>query len=660
VRGPLPGPLREGYLFQPTKFASGDVVHSETKSDCASSRHAPATSVTKGSDETYAMKAPNHNHSPETIPAEDLHQVNQDESTLQAAHQIASSKEELSESISPLFSRLGMGVAPSSSKFDGCNSSSMYDDAATDAAVLAVRDALGKIPTSLKGLADFGSVGNLVARIRLGVPQISKETGFVEDQHPYPTPTIEDESKDRAAEKAMENSQLLSLRKVDLTVIERSIAPFARLQRPIRVSLGGLSDLNDFQEGNVCVIAAVTVGHPRERSPQSLYEKDTLLSPILQQASHPSGISSEGLYPSINAPLTTLFDAATHKVPLSPQVSSFFSQGHPFVEGSSSQFDMAQSSSSIEHLLNKPAQRIEPHSMGTVVEDTDQKKSAPQLPQWAEVFPMLPAQQNLQEQVSKKRPQEQVSSLQKRQKVSSSNQGAYVQDTHTSIRQKHPEYHDHIDEVPTKPELAQFGELIRSLKLLPFPLRLHRLLDEHQSSSTCGHSGAFGWLSHGRAFRVYDVPSFVSEVLPEHFRLTKYCSFLRQLNLYGFRRIGTGPDRGSYYHELFLRGMPVLASRMRRTRVNGNGTRRAADPDTEPDFYVMPPVPRALPMKVDDDEEDEATTEMKERLGEVSTVLQAEAPRHFIHAGTGEASDAMSQVKSESEYRTIASSLINL
>mmetsp|Transcript_61396 Transcript_61396/g.181498 ORF Transcript_61396/g.181498 Transcript_61396/m.181498 type:complete len:126 (-) Transcript_61396:161-538(-) len=92
------------------------------------------------------------------------------------------------------------------------------------------------------------------------------------------------------------------------------------------------------------------------------------------------------------------------------------------------------------------------------------------------------------------------------------------------------------------------------------------------------------------------------------------------LSLFDFSNI----PRYCSYHELFLRGMPVLASRMRRTRVNGNGTRRAADPDTEPDFYTILPVPRAYPMQMDDSEEDAATAEMKVRLGEVSNMLQAE------------------------------------
>lgn len=57
------------------------------------------------------------------------------------------------------------------------------------------------------------------------------------------------------------------------------------------------------------------------------------------------------------------------------------------------------------------------------------------------------------------------------------------------------------------------------------------------------------------------------------------------MNLYGFRRLTAGRDRGSYYHELFLRGRPDLHKCLIRTRVKGNGFKSAASPDTEPDFY---------------------------------------------------------------------------
>jgi HSF-type DNA-binding len=73
-----------------------------------------------------------------------------------------------------------------------------------------------------------------------------------------------------------------------------------------------------------------------------------------------------------------------------------------------------------------------------------------------------------------------------------------------------------------------------------------------------------------------------------YFRQSKLTSFQRQVNLYGFRRLTAGKDRGAYYHELFLRGRPDLYMRLVRIRVKGTGIKAASSPDTEPDFYTYP------------------------------------------------------------------------
>lgn len=61
----------------------------------------------------------------------------------------------------------------------------------------------------------------------------------------------------------------------------------------------------------------------------------------------------------------------------------------------------------------------------------------------------------------------------------------------------------------------------------------------------------------------------------------------RQLNLWGFKRLTKGQDNGAYYHELFLRGKPLLAMRMRRQRIKGTGVKLSSDPSREPNFYSI-------------------------------------------------------------------------
>ena len=72
-----------------------------------------------------------------------------------------------------------------------------------------------------------------------------------------------------------------------------------------------------------------------------------------------------------------------------------------------------------------------------------------------------------------------------------------------------------------------------------------------------------------------------------YFSQSKLTSYQRQLSLYGFSRITCGKDRGAYYHELFLRGRPDLLDCIDRKRVKGTGSKLAASPETEPDFYDM-------------------------------------------------------------------------
>jgi hypothetical protein len=68
----------------------------------------------------------------------------------------------------------------------------------------------------------------------------------------------------------------------------------------------------------------------------------------------------------------------------------------------------------------------------------------------------------------------------------------------------------------------------------------------------------FGFSSHSAA-------CFLSWL----FSMTSYASFQRQLNLYGFKSLSQGPDKGGYYHEMFLRRQPDLAARMIRQKLKG-------------------------------------------------------------------------------------------
>ena len=113
-----------------------------------------------------------------------------------------------------------------------------------------------------------------------------------------------------------------------------------------------------------------------------------------------------------------------------------------------------------------------------------------------------------------------------------------------------------------------------------FPMKLHEIL----SDPSIEH--AISWAVHGRAWRVHDTKSFSSSVLPMHFKHSSYKSFTRQVNFWGFNRITSGPDQNYYYHELFLRGNPLLARQMQRKKQSNSKSQRGHQDG--PDFYQMP------------------------------------------------------------------------
>merc|ERR1711935_215752 len=90
---------------------------------------------------------------------------------------------------------------------------------------------------------------------------------------------------------------------------------------------------------------------------------------------------------------------------------------------------------------------------------------------------------------------------------------------------------------------------------------------------------------HGRAFMVHKPKDFVQEVMSHFFNQTKYASFQRQLNLYGFSRLTHGPDKGAYYHNCFVRSKRHLCKGMIRQKIKGTKVRKSLSPEDEPNFY---------------------------------------------------------------------------
>eukprot|EP00533_Pseudo-nitzschia_delicatissima_P012656 CAMPEP_0197271198 /NCGR_PEP_ID=MMETSP1432-20130617/8215_1 /TAXON_ID=44447 /ORGANISM="Pseudo-nitzschia delicatissima, Strain UNC1205" /LENGTH=353 /DNA_ID=CAMNT_0042736595 /DNA_START=112 /DNA_END=1173 /DNA_ORIENTATION=- len=158
-----------------------------------------------------------------------------------------------------------------------------------------------------------------------------------------------------------------------------------------------------------------------------------------------------------------------------------------------------------------------------------------------------------------------------------------------SMRKKSSPYVD-ASAMADPPEFELARRRTRGGVTEPFPEKLHRMLLEIEKDGS-GHIISF--FPHGRAFGIHDCDKFEEKTMPKYFKQSRLSSFQRQLNLYGFTRIVSGPDSGGYYHELFLKGRPALCTHMRRVGIPKGVDRRKIKSATinkkEPDFYTMRP-----------------------------------------------------------------------
>ena len=151
-----------------------------------------------------------------------------------------------------------------------------------------------------------------------------------------------------------------------------------------------------------------------------------------------------------------------------------------------------------------------------------------------------------------------------------------------------------------------------------FPIKVYAIL-ELADRNISEIAQSVSWLSHGRAFSIHNKVKFMEEVVPLFFDLTKIRSFIRQLNLWGFRRLVAlrlylfltcfvfdhllsyckcrlnyhSIERGSdevWYHNNFLRGKPECMKYIIRTKIKGDNSVISQEVRV-PNFDALPPLP---------------------------------------------------------------------
>lgn len=83
-----------------------------------------------------------------------------------------------------------------------------------------------------------------------------------------------------------------------------------------------------------------------------------------------------------------------------------------------------------------------------------------------------------------------------------------------------------------------------SIRVQKLPVKLYVILAQKEFHDI------ISWLPHGRSWKILQPALFESIVMPLFFEYSNYHSFNRLVNAWSFRRIGSGPDSGSYYHEV--------------------------------------------------------------------------------------------------------------
>jgi hypothetical protein len=62
------------------------------------------------------------------------------------------------------------------------------------------------------------------------------------------------------------------------------------------------------------------------------------------------------------------------------------------------------------------------------------------------------------------------------------------------------------------------------------------------------------WVNRGKAIKVRDPPQFAQKIIPKYFKHKNIPSFVRQLNLYGFKKTRQDPNFLEFQHEFFVKG----------------------------------------------------------------------------------------------------------
>ncbi|KAB2624145.1 heat stress transcription factor A-8 [Pyrus ussuriensis x Pyrus communis] len=111
----------------------------------------------------------------------------------------------------------------------------------------------------------------------------------------------------------------------------------------------------------------------------------------------------------------------------------------------------------------------------------------------------------------------------------------------------------------------------------PFLRKCYEMVDDKDSDSI------ISWSEAGDSFAILDMAQFSISMLPKYFKHSNFSSFMRQLNIYGFRKID--PDRWVFANEGFIRGQKHLLKNIaRRKHPQGADQKKILQQKDNPDI----------------------------------------------------------------------------
>lgn len=107
-----------------------------------------------------------------------------------------------------------------------------------------------------------------------------------------------------------------------------------------------------------------------------------------------------------------------------------------------------------------------------------------------------------------------------------------------------------------------------SNSVAPFLNKCYEMVDDESTDSI------ISWGQSNESFVIWDVTQFSVQLLPRYFKHSNFSSFIRQLNIYGFRKIDT--DRWEFANDGFVRDQKHLLNNIcRRKNTQGSEQRKS-------------------------------------------------------------------------------------